>query len=98
MNKNAVQFLPSGKLVAIEGEESLLELALKHEIPLPHSCGGMGSCTTCRVLVVTSPGPLPARNEMEQDLADMRKFGDHERLGCQLPPTAGLVVRIPDPR
>lgn len=98
MSKDGVQFLPSEKTVPLDGEGSVLELALKHEISLAHSCGGMGSCTTCRVLVVTSREPLPARNEMEQDLADMRGFRDEERLACQLPPTPGLVVRIPEPR
>lgn len=97
MKLKEMHFLPSGKACALAGEESVLELAIKHEVALPHSCGGMGSCTTCRVFVVKSEHPVPPRNELEQDLADMRGFADDERLACQLPPTAGLVVRIPDP-
>ena len=92
-----MHFLPDGKACALAGEESVLDVALKHEVNLPHSCGGMGSCTTCRVFVVESEALLPPRNELEQDLADMRGFAENERLACQLPPTAGLVVRIPKP-
>jgi 2Fe-2S ferredoxin len=64
---------------------------------LAHSCGGMGSCTTCRVIVVHTPQPLPERTELEQDIADMRAFRPEERLACQLPPLDGLVVRVPEP-
>lgn len=56
-----------------------------------------GSCTTCRVIVVKSDGPLPERNELESDIATMRGFRPEERLSCQLPPTPGLVVRVPEP-
>jgi 2Fe-2S ferredoxin len=56
----------------------------------------MGSCTTCRVIVVRAAGPLPERNELEQDIADMRGFSAEERLSCQLPPIDGLILRVPE--
>lgn len=91
-----MRFQPQDKVCAIEGEESVLEVALNNGIDLAHSCGGMGSCTTCRVIVESSPSPLPPRNEMEQDIAEMRGFAEAERLSCQLPPLPGLVVRLPE--
>ena len=95
MSGKSVHFLPLEKSCVIKNEESVLELALRNGIDLPHSCGGMGSCTTCRVIVVSSPTPLPERNELEQDISDMRGFNPEERLSCQLSPLAGLVVCIP---
>lgn len=89
-------FQPLEKSCEIGNAESVLEVALLNDIELSHSCGGMGSCTTCRVLVQSSLAELPQRNELEQDIADMRAFGPEERLACQLPPLPGLVVRIPD--
>ena len=74
----------------------MLEVALKNGLEIPHSCGAMGSCTTCRVIVVAAPTTLPARNDLEQDIAEMRGFADNERLSCQLPPLDDLVLRIPD--
>jgi 2Fe-2S ferredoxin len=97
MTGKSMQFLPLEKSCVIKDEESVLELALRNGIDLPHSCGGMGSCTTCRVIVVKSPQKLPERNELEQDIADMRGFEPEERLSCQLAPLPGLVVRIPVP-
>lgn len=97
MTSKAIHFLPFDKSCAIKKEESVLEVALRNEIPISHSCGGMGSCTTCRVIVVHHDGPLPERNELEQDIADMRGFAPEERLACQLPPRPGLVVRVPVP-
>ncbi len=97
MTGKTIYFHPFDKTCAIKGEESVLEVALNNGIEIPHSCGGMGSCTTCRILVEHSPHPLPPRNELEQEIADMRAFSPAERLSCQLPPLAGLVVRVPDP-
>lgn len=70
-------------------------MALNNDIEIGHSCGGMGSCTTCRVYVEKSVEALPPRNELELDIAGMREFADNERLSCQLPPLVGLVVRVP---
>jgi 2Fe-2S ferredoxin len=98
MTSKAILFLPAEKTCVFKKETSVLEVALRNGIEIPHSCGGMGSCTTCRVLVEHSPEPLPERGELEQDIADMRGFTAKERLSCQLEPVAGLVVRLPDPR
>ncbi len=92
---DTIHFLPSDTQCPIRSEQSVLEVALRNGVNLAHSCGGMGSCTTCRVYIERCPTPPPPRNELEQELADSRCFADNERLSCQLPPVAGLVVRIP---
>jgi len=96
MTSKHIVFLPSEKTCVVKGEESVLEVALRHDVDLAHSCGGMGSCTTCKVIVVRHEGELPPRNEMEQDVSDMYGLRDEERLACQLPPLPGLVVRVPE--
>ncbi len=96
MSRKGILFLPQEKLCEIEGAENVLEVALRNDLDIGHSCGGMGSCTTCRVIVESSGVSLPPRNELEADIASMRGFSDQERLSCQLPPFDGLVVRIPD--
>lgn len=96
MKPRGIHFEPLDVTCEIEDAESVLDVALRNGIEISHSCGGMGSCTTCRILIERSSEALPPRNELEQDIADMRKFEDHERLACQLPPVAGLVVRIPE--
>jgi ferredoxin, 2Fe-2S len=96
MTKKNITFLPSEKSCDFTDEDSVLEVALKNGLEIPHSCGAMGSCATCRVIVEMAPVELPGRNELEQDIADMRGFTNNERLSCQLPPIHGLVLRIPD--
>ncbi len=96
MTTTGIVFQPLDRTCEIQNAESVLEVALSNEIEISHSCGGMGSCTTCRVIVESPIKDLPPRNELEQDIADMRGFAAEERLACQLPPAPGLVVRIPD--
>lgn len=95
MSRKGLLFQPYEKLCEIGSAESVLEVALKNGVDIGHSCGGMGSCTTCRVIVESSPTALPPRNELEDEIATSRGFSDDERLSCQLPPVDGLVVRVP---
>ena len=94
-NKKQMSFLPSGKTLSIQGYETVLALALDHDLDIGHSCGGMGSCTTCRVIVESPLKNLAPRNEVEEEMAEMKGFSEKERLACQLQPYSGLIVRIP---
>ena len=98
MTNKVIHFLPSDRKITVGTEDSVLEVALRHGIPLNHSCGGMGSCTTCRVIIEACNEAPPPRNDLEQEMADQRGFSDNERLACQLPPLAGLVLSIPPDR
>jgi 2Fe-2S ferredoxin len=76
-------------------ESSLLELLLKNDIDIDHSCGGMGSCGTCRIIVQSDLETLPERNEIEQERANDLNFENNERLACQLCPQNNLKIKIP---
>jgi 2Fe-2S ferredoxin len=75
---------------------SVLAVALANGIAISHSCGGMGSCTTCRVFILPGSQIPSELTALEQEAAQARGFADNERLACQLEPIAGLIVRIPD--
>lgn len=90
-----MRFEPFGREIEIGRATSVLEVALSGGIPLEHSCGGMGSCTTCRVLVESDPTKTSPRTELEEEIAQGRGFKLNERLSCQLAPTNGLVIRVP---
>lgn len=81
--------------IVFHDEETLLQLLLKNNIDIDHSCGGMGSCGTCRIFVQSNLDQLPHRNEIEQERADDLKFHDYERLACQLCPLDQLKIKIP---
>lgn len=88
-------FLPFKKTCPFDGSPSILEVAIANQIPLNHSCGGMGSCTTCLVRVQTGLEKLAPRNELEAEHEQMRDLRAHERLSCQTLAEDGLVVSIP---
>jgi 2Fe-2S ferredoxin len=91
----SITFLPSKAVVEASHDETLLEAGLREEVEIPHSCGGNGTCGTCRVWVVQGLELLPERNEVETEMAQDRQFDLHERLCCQNYPVPGLVVEIP---
>jgi len=93
-----IVFQPGNRAAVIGSATSVLEVALKNNIDLSHSCGGMGSCTTCRVFIESDASKLPARNELEEEIASSRGFAENERLACQLEPCDGLIARIPENR
>lgn len=88
-------FLPQGARSPASPGESVLEVALRCGIEIGHSCGGMGSCTTCRVFVVEGAEQLGRRTEMELERAEERVFAENERLSCQIPALPGLKIKIP---
>ncbi len=83
-----------------ESNASLLSLALKRDIPIIHSCGGHGTCGTCRVFIASNEDKLDERNEIEIEMALDRKFAFNERLACQTTVGCDVIgaevqVRIP---
>lgn len=86
-------FEPSGKSAKIGDSESVLQVALSNKISLSHTCEGMGSCTTCRVIVKS--GKMSPRTPVENERAEERQFLQNERLACQLKPVDGMVVEVP---
>lgn len=83
------------KVLTTGTASNLLELCLKHKLEISHSCEGMGSCGTCRVIITSDPKELPPRNSLEMLMAADRSFQPNERLACQTPLTKSLSFRLP---
>jgi ferredoxin len=81
-------------VLASQGE-SVLESLLGNKQDIDNSCGGGGTCGTCRILVSSDLKSLPKRNSIENEMAEDRKFNADERLACQLYPTAHISIKIP---
>lgn len=75
--------------------DTLLDAALRARLPLHHSCGGMGTCGTCRVVVIEGLKKLPPPNDIEQEIINDRGFSPSERLACQNEPKEDLIVEVP---
>lgn len=61
----------------------LLDVLNAHKISINQSCGGFGSCTTCRIFVKSGLEKLSEKSELELEHAQDRGFSPHERLACQ---------------
>lgn len=69
--------------IEVRRDETLLEGILRAGIPHYHVCGGMGKCSTCRVLVVEGAENLSEPNETELELRSKMGFSGNVRLACQ---------------
>lgn len=90
-----IRFWVDENLVQASQDESILEACLRVKIDVDHSCGGFGSCGTCRIFVDQSGDRLAPRNEIEQEIANDRGFEKTERLACQTLPVEDLRIRRP---
>lgn len=88
-------FLLEDQPVPYVESDTVLEALLHSEIPIDHSCGGMGSCSTCRVVVLSDLTEISDRTIPEQEIAQDRGFDKTERLSCQFRPCPTLKIRIP---
>ncbi len=89
-------FKNENRTVEVEKGTSILEAALKHDIPIYHTCGGNCSCSTCRVLVLKGAEHLSKMDDMEAQVLDSFDLKMPYRLGCQSIVTGGMVeVDIP---
>jgi adenylate cyclase len=83
-----------GAFVRSPPDLSLLEASRFAGIPHYSVCGGKGRCSTCRVRIIESDGPLPEPGDIE--LATLRRIhADQDvRLGCQLRPKYNLSIAL----
>ncbi|MBI5379665.1 MAG: 2Fe-2S iron-sulfur cluster binding domain-containing protein [Nitrospirae bacterium] len=91
-----VTFVNLGKTVKAREGQSILDVALEHEIPLEHNCGGNCACSTCHVIVREGMKHLsPMQEEEEDQLDEAEGLTLISRLGCQAKIRGDIVVEIP---
>lgn len=62
---------------------NLLALAIEADVAIPHLCGGLGRCSTCRIRVLEGGAELSERTDKEAAMALKLDFPDEIRLACQ---------------
>jgi class 3 adenylate cyclase/nitrite reductase/ring-hydroxylating ferredoxin subunit len=85
--------LPDDRIIGLKPGKTLLKSAHAARVPLSHACGGVGSCSTCRVWVIEGEDNLPARDAAEAETAKRLGLEDRVRLACRLVPMGDLKVR-----
>ncbi len=90
-----VTFLPMDIICQAKNGESILDVAINHDVPLQHACGGFCACTTCHILVKSGEKSLSEVEEDELDRLELvagMKVGS--RLGCQAKVYGDLIVEV----
>ncbi len=78
-----------------QASTNLLDFLNAQKVGINQSCGGSGTCTTCRVLVNQTDSPIHDMNEIESERSTERNFEPNERLACQIEITDNLIITIP---
>lgn len=75
--------------------ESVLDVAIRNDIPIQHACGGFCACTTCHVEVKSGDDHLSPMEEDEQERLDRAvEVTLHSRLSCQSKVCGDVTVEI----
>ena len=95
-NKNKLPQLKIAgkKSIDINFEKNILDNVKDNNIDIDNSCGGMGVCGTCRVLITKKANELPPRNRIETAMYKDRGLDPNERLACQIQPLEDLEIKI----
>jgi 2Fe-2S ferredoxin len=103
-----VTFIKDGKETTVEFEhgklpyqehglpESFLDVAMNHDIPLEHACGGSCACTTCHLIIRQGMQNLSEMEDNEADRLDTAwDLTTSSRLGCQAIIKGDVVAEFP---
>ncbi len=95
--EKAISFrvFPEEKTVYASHGQTILEAIISADIEIDHTCGGMGTCGTCRIFVEHGLDSFPEAGEIESEIRTQRGFAANERLCCQNLVAPGLVLRKP---
>lgn len=90
-----VTFQPLNLSYEANPGESLLDVAINHDVPLQHACGGFCACTTCHVQVKEGAQNLsPMEDEENERLESVSDMTLHSRLSCQAKVLGDVTVEI----
>ncbi len=90
-----VTFLPMNVSFETKKGNTLLDVALDHDVPMQHACGGFCACTTCHVYVKAGADQLSVIDEEEQDRLDAAAGAQpSSRLSCQAKVLGDVVVEL----
>ena len=78
-----VNFTPLGTSAEGRPNETVLDAARRADAPIGNSCGSVGVCGRCRVLVLAGAENLSPPTTIEIRVAAQRGFAPDERLACQ---------------
>jgi 2Fe-2S ferredoxin len=75
---------------------SVLDIALSHGVLIEHTCGGVGACSTCHVIIRKGMENLSPAEDEELDRVDLAPGNTIDsRLACQAVVRGDVTVMVP---
>jgi len=90
MRRHKITFLPMDRVCFTDGDENLLEVAMKYGVHINSSCGGNASCGKCRVKIVEGAVYSKDNTNISED-----EYKAGMRLACKTSARSDIVVEIP---
>ncbi len=90
---HTVNFQPIGRRVSVGAAQTLLSAAQGAGIDIASICGGIGSCNSCKVRLIS--GSLTPPTLEEEAIFTANELGSGYRLACQSSPQSDLIIEIP---
>lgn len=87
-----VKFTPLGTAAEARPDETVLDSARRAGAPIGNSCGSVGVCGRCRVLVLAGAENLSPPTTIEIRVSAQRGLSAGERLACQAVVTGPVEV------
>jgi 2Fe-2S ferredoxin len=89
-----VKFVPQNIELEIEPNQSVMKLAHDNGVYIKSVCGGLPSCSECRVRVIEGDQNVLPPSTKELNLIGTGYFIDQRRLSCQLKCFGDIVIDL----
>ena len=89
----SIEFQNLGVKHTVKPGTSILDAAMDAGVDLNNYCGGMCSCGSCRIILVS--GNVSEMDDMEEATLSVVEETDDDRLGCQTKILGHVVVTVP---
>jgi uncharacterized 2Fe-2S/4Fe-4S cluster protein (DUF4445 family) len=89
----SIDFEPVGRRIDIDASDDLLTAAQNAGIQLISLCGGVGSCDSCRIRIVS--GKLSPPTKEEKEIFNSQELKQGYRLACQARPLSDVKLDVP---
>jgi 2Fe-2S ferredoxin len=79
-----IKFIPQNIEVDVDPSKTLMQIATENGLKIKSICGGIASCSECRVKIVEGENSIPEPSQAELNLIGTSYYIDGRRLSCQV--------------
>lgn len=79
-----IKFVPQNIEIDVDPSKTLLQLATENGIKIKSVCGGVATCTECRIKIVEGEHSVPEPSKLELNAIGTSYYIDGRRLACQV--------------